>query len=324
MGLLFGMENLTLDDYSNNIIRVVEEVSPAVVSLHSQRRHPQGLSAGSASGIIITPDGYILTNSHVISGAQDLEATRASGESYQAQLVGEDPDTDLAVVRVVAAGLPTSVLGDSDELKVGQVVIAIGNPLGLQATVTTGVVSALGRSLRSRTGRLIENVIQTDAILNPGSSGGPLVDTRGRVIGINTAVIAGAQGIGFAVPINTATRIAGELIKEGRVHRAYLGLGGQAIALDPLLASQLGLQQNRGVMVTQVTPGGPAYRAGLREGDVIFSLDGRPITSVDRIHQILTRDAVGRRMNLGTLRQGRLVWTTIEPEDTAAYEPVKS
>jgi S1-C subfamily serine protease len=154
------MKNLTLDDYSNNIIRVVEEVSPAVLSLHSRSRYPQGLSAGSASGIIITPDGYILTNSHVISGAQDLEVTRGSGESYQAQLVGEDPDTDLAVVRVVAAGLPTSALGDSDELKVGQVVIAIGNPLGLQATVTTGVVSALGRSLRSRTGRLIENVIQ--------------------------------------------------------------------------------------------------------------------------------------------------------------------
>jgi S1-C subfamily serine protease len=324
MGLLFGMENLTLDDYSNNIIRVVEEVSPAVVSLHSQRRYPQGLSAGSASGIIITPDGYILTNSHVISGAQDLESTRASGESYQAQLVGEDPDTDLAVVRVVAAGLPTSVLGNSDELKVGQVVIAIGNPLGLQATVTTGVVSALGRSLRSRTGRLIENVIQDRRYPQSGQQRRPPSGHQGPGDWDNTAVIAGAQGIGFAVPINTATRIAGELIKEGRVHRAYLGLGGQAIALDPLLASQLGLQQNRGVMVTQVVPGGPAYRAGLREGDVIFSLDNRPITSVDSIHQILTRDAVGRRMNLGILRQGRLLWRAVEPEDTAAYEPIKS
>jgi S1-C subfamily serine protease len=161
MELLFGMKDSTLDDYSNNIIRVVEEVGPAVVSLHSRRRYPHGLLEGAGSGIIITPDGCILTNSHVTSGAQDLEATRASGESYKAQLVGEDPDTDLAVVRVVAAGLPTSALGDSDELKVGQVVIAIGNPLGLQATVTTGVVSALGRSLRSRTGRLIENVVQT-------------------------------------------------------------------------------------------------------------------------------------------------------------------
>jgi S1-C subfamily serine protease len=179
MELLFGMKNLTFDDYSDNITRVVEEVSPAVVSLHSRRRYPQGLLAGAGSGIIITPDGYILTNSHVISGAQDLEVTRAFGESYQAQLVGEDPDTDLAVVRVVAAGLPTSALGDSDELKVGQVVIAIGNPLGLQATVTTGVVSALGRSLRSRTGRLIENVIQARCYPQPGQQRRPFGGYQG-------------------------------------------------------------------------------------------------------------------------------------------------
>jgi len=309
-------ESLSLDDYSRQIVRVVEEVGSAVVSVFIRHRGRSRRSEGAGSGVIIAPDGFILTNSHVVHGAEAIEVSRATGERHPAQLVGEDPDTDLAVLRVSAAGLPAAALGDSDGLQVGQVVIAIGNPLGLQATVTTGVVSALGRSLRSLSGRLIENVIQTDAALNPGSSGGALVDTRSQVVGINTAVIQGAQGICFAIPINTAKWVTGVLIKEGHVRRAYLGLAGQPATLQPEIARQLNLEQNRGVLVAEVASRGPAALAGLRPGDIIVSLNSQPTPDVDSIHRTLSGEMVGKQLPVQMVRQGRLLESTVVPVDS--------
>jgi S1-C subfamily serine protease len=262
-------------------------------------------SAGAGSGVIITPDGYILTNSHVVHGAGRLAVTLADSRELAPHLVGDDPATDLAVIRVAADGLPTAELGDSDRLRPGQLVVAIGNPLGFQATVTSGVVSALGRSLRGRDGRPIENVIQTDAALNPGNSGGPLVDSRGRVVGINTAVINGAQGICFAVPINTARWVAGLLIKEGRVRRAFLGISGVTQPLPARLARAHGLARPSGVGVAQVVPGSPASAADIRERDVIIALDERPIATVDDLLRELSRAAVGTEVRIGVLRRGR-------------------
>ncbi|MCH8196118.1 MAG: trypsin-like peptidase domain-containing protein, partial [Chloroflexi bacterium] len=243
-----------LDAYSSSIVRAVEVVGPAVVSIRArQSRRSRG---GGGSGVIIAPDGYVLTNSHVVHGARGLEIVRASGEEHTAELVGEDPETDLAVVRIDATGLPVSALGESSTLRVGQVVIAIGNPLGLQATVTTGVVSALGRTLRSITGHLVDNVIQTDAALNPGNSGGPLVDSRGSVVGINTAIIQSAQGICFAIPINAAKHILPQLMKHGRVVRGYLGLHGHSVPLPATTTPHFNLTQASAVEVVAVEPGG--------------------------------------------------------------------
>ena len=305
-----------LDDYSRQIIRVVDEVGPAVVSILTRRRGRSRRAEGAGSGVIIAPDGFILTNSHVVQGAGEVQISRASGEEHPARLVGEDPDSDLAVLRVEAAGLPAVSLGDSEALRVGQVVIAIGNPLGLQATVTAGVVSALGRSLRGRTGRLIDNVIQTDAALNPGNSGGALVDTRSQVVGINTAIIQGAQGICFAIPINTAKWVTGVLIRDGHVRRAYLGFGGQAVTLHPDIVKALGVQEGRGVVAVEVAPRGPAAQAGLRPGDVIISLNGQPTPDVDSIHRLLSAELVGRPLPLQSVRRDRLLESTVTPVDT--------
>jgi S1-C subfamily serine protease len=257
--------------------------------------------------VIIAPDGYALTNSHVVHGAGRLEATLADGSTFPARLVGDDPTTDLAVVNIDAGGLPSSDLGDSDRLRVGQLVIAIGNPFGFQTTVTAGVVSALGRSLRGQSGRLIEDVIQTDAALNPGNSGGPLVDSRGRVVGINAAIIQGAQGLCFAIPINTARWVAGLLIRDGRIQRAYLGIAGEVLRLRPSAVRDSGSIAPTGVAVVQVVPGSPAARAGIQTRDVIVALDDEQIRTVDDMHRFLTRARVGATVRVGVLRGSQRV-----------------
>jgi S1-C subfamily serine protease len=299
-----------LDAYSRAVVSVVDTVGPAVVKIAGVRRGAaqtrRGLVPfevpGAGSGAMIAPDGYILTNSHVVHDTANLEVTFSDGRTLAANLVGDDPATDLAVIRVDATGLPTAELGDSERLRVGQLVVAIGNPLGFQATVTAGVVSALGRSLRSQSGRLIENVIQTDVALNPGNSGGPLVDSRGRVVGINTAIIQGAQGISFEIPVNTARWITGLLIKEGRVRRAYLGIAGEPRPLHPRVAREHGLRAPMGIGVVQVIPGSPAERAGVRPGDVIIAVDGTPVSSVDDFHRFLGHARVGAYVRLDLLR----------------------
>jgi S1-C subfamily serine protease len=302
-----------IDAYSRAVIRVADTVGPAVVNItavhRGTARTPQGPipfeQPGGGSGVIIAPDGYVLTNSHVVHGAARLEVALADGRAFPADLVGDDPATDLAVVRVDASGLPVAALGDSDRLRVGQLVIAIGNPLGFQATVTAGVVSALGRSLRSQSGRLIEGVVQTDAALNPGNSGGPLVDSHGRVVGINTAVIRGAQGICFAVPANTARWVAGLLIREGRVRRAYLGIAGEPRQLPARVARELGRADGRGIGVLQVMGDSPASRAGLRIGDLLIAVDGEALRSVDDLQRYLSRAPVDARVELTVVRAGQ-------------------
>lgn len=309
-----------LDAYSQAVVTVVEKVGPAVVNISAvrrgtaqTRRGPVPFEApGAGSGVIIAPDGYILTNSHVAHGATRLEVTLADGRTFPAALIGDDPATDLAVLRIEGAGLPTAELGDSDRLRVGQLVIAIGNPLGFQATVTTGVISALGRSLRSQSGRLIENMIQTDAALNPGNSGGPLVDSRARVIGINTAIIAGAQGICFAIPVNTARWVAGLLIREGRVRRPFLGVTGEVRPLyggfgrGPARDGHgPGRAAAQGVAVLQVLPGSPADRAGIRPGDILVALNDTLMTTIDDVHRFLSRVEIGSTVRVGVLREGQ-------------------
>jgi S1-C subfamily serine protease len=303
-----------LDAYSRAVVRVVEDVGATVI--HLARMEPaQGdrsragdwVHTGSGSGFILTPDGYALTNSHVVSGAKRLEATLSDGSTVPAQVVGDDPATDLAVVRLHTSGLRTAALGNSERLRVGQLVIAIGNPLGFEATVTAGVVSALGRSLRSETGRLIENVIQTDAALNPGNSGGPLVASDGRVVGINTAIIRFAQGLCFAVPSNTAMWVAGQLITTGRVRRVHLGLSGQVVPLPRAQRRALRLEQESAVLVREITPGSPAEAAGARPHDLLVGLNEQPVRSTDEVHRILTSVRAGDPLNLRILRGASIV-----------------
>jgi S1-C subfamily serine protease len=308
-----------LDAYSDAVTGVVEAVSPAVVHL-GVRQEMQGRGGqrfegrGSGSGVLITPDGYLITNHHVVQGARGVEVTLSDGRTLPGTLVGTDPATDLAVVRAGGSGLPTAVLGDSEKLRPGQIAIAIGNPFGYQASVTAGIVSALGRTLRSESGALIENVIQTDAALNPGNSGGPLVDSRGRVVGINTAIIQYAQGICFAVPINTARWVAGMLIKEGRVDRAYLGLTGQTRPIARRWVYEYGLSAATGIFVHQVMPGSPAARAGVLPHDIIVSLDDRPTPSFDELHRATTRLQPGVEVSLRLLRGTELITTRVLPE----------
>jgi len=287
-----------LDAYSEAVIAAAERVSPSVVKIEVQ----QGRRGGSGSGFVFTPDGFILTNSHVIHDASSIHVVLPEGERYQADKVGEDPDTDLAVLRITALNLTPVVLGDSQSIRVGQLVIAIGNPYGFQATVTSGVVSALGRSLRSQTGRLIDNVIQTDAALNPGNSGGPLVTSNGEVIGVNTAIILPAQGICFAIAINTAKFVAGRLIKDGRIRRGYLGVAGQNVPLHRALVRTHHLSINSGIFVISVEQNSPAQKAGLRDGDIIVGLDDHDVASIDVLHRLLTDYQPGVRARLTVLR----------------------
>jgi S1-C subfamily serine protease len=295
-----------LDSYSQAVIEVVDRVGPAVVRLavrNGDPARPEQSRGGSGSGVIVAPDGLILTNSHVAGVASRIEVTTADGQDLHARLVGDDPDTDLALIRVdEPATLPSARLGDSKRLKRGQLVIAIGNPLGFESTVTTGVVSALGRSLRSRNGRLIDDVIQTDAALNPGNSGGPLVSSRGEVVGINTAVIMGAQGICFAVAANTASFVLGELVRHGRVRRAFIGIAAQQTAIPPLRRRAAGLIQDHAVTIGTVEPDSAAERAGLRPGDIIVALDDILIAGADDLVRALTGDKIGRRVAFEVLR----------------------
>jgi S1-C subfamily serine protease len=295
-----------LDSYSQAVIDVVDRVGPAVVRLavrNGDPARPGQSRGGSGSGVTVAPDGLILTNSHVAGAASRIEVTTADGQDLHARLVGDDPDTDLALIRIdEPATLPSAQLGDSKRLKRGQLVIAIGNPLGFESTVTTGVVSALGRSLRSRNGRLIDDVIQTDAALNPGNSGGPLVSSRGEVVGINTAVIMGAQGICFAVAANTASFVLGELVRHGRVRRAFIGIAAQQTAIPPLRRRAAGLAQDRAVMISTVEPDSAAERAGLRPGDIIVALDSVTIAGADDLVRALTGDKIGRSVAFDVLR----------------------
>src|SRR6266516_1499032 len=288
-----------LDAYSQAVVSVAEHVSPAVVNIEvqSQRGSTQTSDPrlapevrGNGSGFLFTPDGFILTNSHVVHGATQLFVTLADGRREPAELIGDDPDTDVAVVRMHAPQLMPARLGDSHTIRVGQLVVAIGNPYGFQCTVTAGVVSALGRSLRSQSGRLIDDLIQTDAALNPGNSGGPLVTSRGEVIGVNTAVILPAQGICFAIGINIAKFVAARLIRDGRITRSYIGVGGQNVPLHRRLVRHYQLVAPSGVLVISVASGSPAARAGLREGDVMIEFNAQPIPSIDALHKLLTAD----------------------------------
>jgi S1-C subfamily serine protease len=306
-----------LDAYSRAVIDVVERVGPAVVRLdvaaNGERRH-----GGTGSGVIVAPDGLVLTNSHVVGNATRVSATTVDGRTLTARVVGDDPDTDLALVRVDASvTLPAAPLGNSKLLKRGQLVIAIGNPLGFESTVTTGVVSALGRSLRARSGRLIDDVIQTDAALNPGNSGGPLVSSHGEVVGINTAVIMGAQGICFAVAANTASFVVGELVRHGRVRRAYIGIAAQQFALSRRRARAAQLTQESAVMVASIEPGSPAEQAGLVAGDIILALDGIAITGADDLIRALVGDKIGRTIEIDLLHNGSRRTLSLVPSERA-------
>lgn len=305
-----------LDSYSQTVASTVEQVQGAVVFIAA--RHGRG-RGGTGSGFLFTPDGYLLTNSHVVHGAAALEVTQADGSTGSAELVGEDPETDLAVLRIGAnRPLPHVALGDSSRLRVGQIAIAIGNPLGFTHTVTSGIVSALGRSLRSNAGRMIDNVIQTDAALNPGNSGGPLLDSRGRAIGVNTAVIAGAQGLCFAVAINAAKWVVTQLFKHGRVRRAFIGLAGATAPLSRRAARFLSIDQSSAVRVSDVQAGSPAATSGLRAGDVIVGIDGLPVSTVDDLLRLLDESRIGKLCVVRVLRGAQALYLNIQPLELTA------
>ncbi len=311
-----------LDAYSQAVIGAVEHIGPSVVSVGIARRAPEELQRrglpelrGAGSGVIIAPDGYVLTNSHVVRSAERIELHLQDGRTLPASVVGDDPHSDLALLRALDSGLPAADLGESSRLRVGQLVVAVGNPLGFQATVTAGVISALGRTLRTERGRLIENVIQTDAPLNPGNSGGPLVDFRGQVIGINTAVIAGSQGICFAIPVNAAKWVVSGLIREGRVRRAYLGIIGQTVNLDRRLALRYRLGTPSAVRVAEVQPDTAAERAGIRPGDLIVTLGGSSIVSLDDLQLTLGRHRLGEPLAGQIIRNGERITFEVRPAE---------
>lgn len=307
-------DDALLDAYSKAVVHAAEEVGPSVVNI--EVRGSGGRRQGSGSGFIFTPDGFILTNSHVVHGAEKLEVILGDGRRPDAHVVGDDPDTDLAVVRVFAPHLHPVRLGESKDVRVGQMAIAIGNPYGFQCTVTAGVVSALGRSFRANTGRLIDNIMQTDAALNPGNSGGPLVNSRGEVIGVNTAVILPAQGICFAIGIDTAKYVAAWLIKDGKIRRSYIGVGGQNVPLHRRLVRHYQLPSPSGVLAITVGNGSPAARAGLREGDLIVEFRGQPVPSIDALHKLLTGDQIGVESPLTVIRGTERLVLVITPAES--------
>lgn len=313
-----------LDAYSRAVISAAERVSPSVVYIEvhqpvSGRRantpQQQGEARGSGSGFIFTPDGFILTNSHVVHGAAKIEVTITDGSKYHADLIGDDPDTDLAVIRINAPNLVPAHLGDSQNVRVGQLVLAIGNPYGFQYSVTAGVVSALGRSLRARSGRLMDAVIQTDAALNPGNSGGPLVNSRGEVIGVNTAMILPAQGICFATSIDTAKFVASRLIRDGRVSRSYIGLAGQNVPVPRRIVRFYNLAVESGILVVSFEENSPGRKAGLREGDLIIGFDNRPTAGIDDLHKLLTEERIGHKTSLLVIRGTQKLELEIVPEE---------
>jgi S1-C subfamily serine protease len=308
---------LLLDAYSRAVSGAVDRVRPAVVHIRVEREGRRGKTeAGSGSGFAITPDGYMLTNSHVASGAKELEATLPDGRVIGARMVGDDPDSDLAVLKVGADGLAYAQLADSSRLRVGQVAIAIGSPYGFQHSVTAGIISALGRSMRGARGKLLDNIIQTDAALNPGNSGGPLVDSQGGVIGVNTAVILPAQGICFAIASNTAERVASALIRDGRVRRAYLGVSAQDMPLPRRVVRHFDLAQNSGARVETVERGSPAAAAGVTSGDIIIGFDGEAVTGVDDLQRLLTGGRIGGGITLTVLRRVQRLTLDITPRES--------
>jgi S1-C subfamily serine protease len=308
-----------LDSYSKTVSGVVEKARPTVVNIrvHGIKRERQSESSGSGSGFIIAPDGYVLTNSHVVHGAGKMEVALADGRLMNATLVGDDPETDLAVIRIHASDLVHVSLGDSQSVRVGQIAIAIGSPLGFQQTVTAGVVSALGRSMRSQSGRLIDNIIQTDAALNPGNSGGPLVNSRGEVIGVNTAIILPAQGICFAIASNTAEFVAAWLIKEGRIRRSWIGVAGQNVPIHQRVVHFHRLPANHGVLVVGLEPGSPANRAGLRDGDVIVAFNCQPVSGIDELHRHLVAKVIGIPLLTTIIRHTEKLDLVVTPEELA-------
>jgi S1-C subfamily serine protease len=311
MGMDRVQESESLDPYSRLVSGAFDRVGPAVASI--QARHGDRRRGGQGSGVVFTPDGYLLTNSHVVSGAPKLSASLPNGREYDAALVGDDPETDLAVLRLSGNDFEHAEFGASSSLRVGQLVIAIGNPLGYQATVTAGIVSALGRSLRALSGRRIEGVIQTDAPLNPGNSGGPLVDSQARVIGINSAMAGGAQGICFAIASDTATDVAQRLMRDGRVRRSRIHVSAQTITLGRRLAHALGRAHDNAVMLGDVRSGGPADTAGMRDGDILLAFDGEAIFAVDDLHRLLTIERAARDVPVKILRAGTILELAVRP-----------
>jgi S1-C subfamily serine protease len=305
--------NQDLDPYSAQVVHAFDRVGPAVV--HVVAFSQDGRPAGQGSGVIFTPDGYVLTNSHVVARAHRLQASLTDGQTFEAALVGSDPATDIAVLRLSGAGLPHAELGVSASLRVGQLVVAIGNPLGFTCTVTAGIVSALGRSLRTGTGRLLDSVIQTDAPLNPGNSGGPLVSGASLVVGINTAMIAPAQGICFAIGIDTAIWVATRLMRDGRVRRSRLGVSAQTVPVSLRVRRFHGLQQSSGVMVSELAADGPGLQAGLQSGDVLLSFDGVTLTGVDDLHRVLTAKRAGIAAPLVLLRRTGMLTLPVTPAE---------
>jgi S1-C subfamily serine protease len=313
-------DSALLDTYSAAIVKAVERVGPSV-ALVSVLKRGDGRGrerSGTGSGFVFTPDGYLLTNSHVVRGASAIHVSFASGREYDADLIGDDAETDVAVLRVGADRLPVAELGRSSMLRVGQIAIAIaiGNPLGFQNTVTAGVVSALGRSLRAASGRQMDDIIQTDAALNPGNSGGPLVNSAGDVIGLNTAMIAGAQALCFATGIDTVRWVIGQLFAHGRVRRALIGVSGATVAVDRRLQRAFDLAQATAVRAIAVQPDSPAQRAGLEDGDLMFTADGIALTGIDALQRLLNADRIGRPIVVGVIRRGRLLHLTITPQES--------
>jgi S1-C subfamily serine protease len=311
-----------LDEYSRTVVSAVERVAPAVVNIEikqrvTSRRGPHEIG-GSGSGFIIAPDGFILTNSHVVHDAIQITANLPDGREYSAQLTGDDPDTDLAVIRIDAPQLAHVRLANSENLRVGQIVIAIGNPLGFQASVTAGVISALGRSMRAQSGRLIDNIIQTDAALNPGNSGGPLVNSAGEVIGVNTAMIRPAQGLCFAIASNTAKFVAGWLIRDGRIRRSYIGVAGQNVSIHRRIIRFYNLPLETGVLVVSVENKSPAAQAGLREGDVIVAFNEKPISSIHELHKMLIAEHIGVQSKITIIRHTEKLTVAITPAESPA------
>jgi len=313
------LDTALLDAYSQAVTRAVDLVGPSVVTVEIGRDTSRRGLGGQGSGFVVAPDGLILTNSHVVHKARIIHVSLSDGRRLPAELIGEDPDTDLAVIRASESGLASLTLGDSRAIRVGQLVIAIGNPLGFSATVTAGVVSALGRSLRSRSGRLMDDIIQTDAALNPGNSGGPLVNARGEVIGVNTAVISGAQGLCFAIAANTAQFVVGRLIRDGRIRRSYVGVAGQNTPIARQIVRFYNLPASSGILVVTIEPDSPAARSMLREGDIVVALDGHDVGGIDQLHRLLTEERIGKTTTLTVIRQTQKLEIDVTPAESPRH-----